>query len=185
VQRCIEFAVGSLTVRFRRAGDRVMHEVIRRLDPTGAPMLSSLEGDSGDDWPPSPPLQQMDLIERQGPSRVLALVGMAGVSHWSLSVTSDEHQARVTFDVACRIRDERPSLASSYRLGAGASVLRHERQLMVIRQGEAELRVALDSDFAEQGIIELAGDRLAIRPAQLPTATPATSRWRYTVTDRT
>ena len=48
-------------------------------------LLRSMEGTPSDDFPPSPPLQQMHLQEING-TPVLLAVGMAGRGHWSASI---------------------------------------------------------------------------------------------------
>ena len=99
----------AITIQFPRSGDRFAHSIL--LD--GQPVATSLEGGDADDWPPSPPLQQLS-IEDLGNGPVGLLVGMAGRSHWSLSVELQGNE--VVFDAACRIRGDGGELGSHYRL---------------------------------------------------------------------
>jgi hypothetical protein len=93
--------------------DRIAHRVeIRRGG--ASQMWESVEGDQQQNWPPSPPFQDIS-IERIHESNVALLVGMAGKSHWSLSVDIDAERGSIRFDVACRIADVAEQLRSSYR----------------------------------------------------------------------
>ena len=83
------------------------------------PLLASDEGCDHDDWPPSPPLAQLHVEDRAGGGRVALLVGMAGRSHWSLSVEALAEARQLVFDAACRLGGSADSrsgrLGSRYR----------------------------------------------------------------------
>ncbi|MFM7073965.1 MAG: hypothetical protein ACKO38_19435 [Planctomycetota bacterium] len=66
-------------------------------------LLESCEGQSGDIWPASPPLQQLLVESRAEAGQVALLVGMAGRSHWSLSVEPLADRIGFRFDAACRL----------------------------------------------------------------------------------
>lgn len=70
-----------LRVDFRWRDDRFVQELF--VDSVAAGI--SVEGDAHDDWPSSPPLQQLSL-EKINDSSVILGVGAAGRSHWSISV---------------------------------------------------------------------------------------------------
>jgi hypothetical protein len=100
-------------VEFYLAGDRVAHRVViqdgdRRLQ------WDSVEGDDQQNWPPSPALQSVSIEPIEG-RNVALLVGMAGKSHWSMSVDIDPTRRSIRFDVACRISTVAESLGSTYR----------------------------------------------------------------------
>lgn len=115
---------GGFAVVFTRRGDRVGHAVLRTdcaaaagEHLTSAPaLLESIEGTAEDDWPTSPPLKELHFENRPDGRRLALLIGMAGRSHWSLSVELDASAGRVTFDVACRLRSQPERLGSTYRL---------------------------------------------------------------------
>jgi hypothetical protein len=61
-------------------------------------------------------------IETIGDRDVALLVGMAGKSHWSLSVDIDADRGSIRFDAACRIAVPPESLGSTYN-GPADSVI--------------------------------------------------------------
>ncbi len=99
----------NLAVRFERQGDRHAHVLIAAQTMIG----QSIEGRNDESWPSSPPLQQLS-IEDFGTGPVALLVGMAGRSHWSMSVETGEDGS--VFDVACRVKGAPEQLGSTYRL---------------------------------------------------------------------
>lgn len=102
-----------LVLDFTWQGDRYAHRL--SLDgPDGARLLcESVEGDSAEEWPPSPAFQQL-LVEPRGASAVALLVGMSGASHWSASIEPVPGSAAFLFDVACRIKRPPVRLGSRY-----------------------------------------------------------------------
>lgn len=118
----------QLRVCFVRQGDRYQHRVEwleekspshSAEQPTGplvaAPVLSSVEGDGGDSWPPSPPLQDLDECVLAAGATGIVGVGMAGKSHWSLAVEAVKDA--IWFDAACRVNESPRTLGSTYDLG--------------------------------------------------------------------
>ena len=106
--------VGDLRVVFERRGDRFGHRVEVRA-AADAPWLVacySLEGEADDDWPPSPPFQQLH-VERRPRGPVVLLVGMAGRTHWSGAVAEGD-DGGVQFDFAARAHQTPLRLGSSY-----------------------------------------------------------------------
>lgn len=114
---------GRLGLRFVRRGDRLHQSIewlaaadsqstvsagqsagVDRSTTRFAPcLLESLEGQSGDIWPASPPMQQLLIESRAEAGHVALLVGMAGRSHWSLSVEPLADRVGFRFDAACRL----------------------------------------------------------------------------------
>ena len=91
----------GLQVRFTRVGDRFAHciEFVVARNAIGVPLLTSVEGDNNSAWPPSATLQQLHIERRDGVGRsaetfshVALMVGLAGRSHWSLSVEPEVFQ---------------------------------------------------------------------------------------------
>ncbi|HEV2969489.1 MAG TPA: hypothetical protein VGY55_05815 [Pirellulales bacterium] len=103
---------------FHRRDDRWMQFVEVRRDGRMVACLASAEGESGDEWPPSPPFQNLELQTIPGKAQTALLVGKAGSSHWSAAVEADPTAGVLRFDVACRIQNEPSRLGSSYWIGA-------------------------------------------------------------------
>src|SRR5687767_14004155 len=105
-----------LQVEFVRQADRFGHAIQLLGDDVVRPLLMSLEGTVADRWPPSPVLQQLHVEDRGLGKNVALLVGMAGRSHWSMSVEPDTQGAGLVFDVACRVHaGESATLHSTYQ----------------------------------------------------------------------
>jgi len=83
-------------------------------------VFESIEGTPEEDWPPSPPLQELHLEARPDGKQLALLVGMAGTSHWSLSVEFDAAAGTAVFDVACRVKRAPGGLGSRYRRSGSA-----------------------------------------------------------------
>ncbi len=111
----------KLRVRFVFGTDRWAHVVEWMAPGQTHQVLSSIEGSDADDWPASGPLQEIsqhDIENRQ----VLLGVGMAGKSHWSVSVRPVENG--LEFDWACRSRNHDRTndwMGSTYQLNQQAS----------------------------------------------------------------
>ncbi|MCE9545258.1 MAG: hypothetical protein K8T25_07045, partial [Planctomycetia bacterium] len=109
---------------FHACGDRIAHTIGVVVAGRFVPLLASMEGTPDDDWPPSPPLTTIDVPAKSGggsathpttTTTAALLVGMAGRSHWSLSVELDAQAWRITFDAAVRLKELPARLGSAYR----------------------------------------------------------------------
>jgi hypothetical protein len=69
-----------------------------------------------EDWPASPPIQQLSLESIHGAPTLLG-VGQAGKSHWSISVETLKLDSipALKFDLACRCREQPSWLGSTYQ----------------------------------------------------------------------
>ena len=173
----------GLRLSFYWHGDRYAHRV--SLVDGGAEatsLLASVE-DVGDDpaWPCSPPLQQLHIEDRAGGAAAM-LVGMAGRSHWSMSVESRPAARELHFDLACRLqqRPEMP-LSTRYRL-EHAALVASEADRIRFTVGAQTALLLFEVAIATDRI------RCNVQPGQigLSIAVPAvprptTIRWRYTV----
>jgi hypothetical protein len=112
---------GRLRLRFVRLGDRV-HHTVEWLDPAMAAtaLIESREGQASDNWPASPPLQQLLIEPRGAAGHVALLVGMAGRSHWSLSIEPLADRVGFRFDAACRIGGPPGWLGHTWRIVPGS-----------------------------------------------------------------
>ena len=116
---------GRLVAKFTWQGDRYGHQ----LSFDGKVVGSSIEGDAAENWPTSPPIQQVSLEQIDGRQMVLG-VGAAGRSHWSISVgpCPDDDNA-LKFDLACRCKESPGLLGSSYHLATPLQLFALEGQL--------------------------------------------------------
>lgn len=153
----------GLRVDFFYLGDRHAHRILLASADQQRRWLDSLEGDAAALWPASPPLQQL-VIESRADGDVALLLGMAGRSHWSMSVMAMAGGG-LWFDVACRPQGASPRLASTYRTHSAWQAT-----------GSAELA-------CRAGRIELVdGARGEIRNGELQiTPAPGATRWQYRV----
>lgn len=105
-----------LVVEFRWQDDRFVH----RVWTPGDDVLSSVDGQADEVWPPSPPLQQLSP-ESIGEKQLIFGVGSAGQSHWSVSigVVDQDGQPALKFDWACRCKQAPEWLGSTYIASAG------------------------------------------------------------------
>lgn len=160
----------GIRVVFVRVADRYAHRIELVGSDRASVALESIEGDNQDDWPPSPPLQQLTIESRQGNRTVALLVGAAGRTHWSASVQSDPERRQITFDVACRLGETPRRLSSSYRTSSDATTVPLDRQ----PQFGIE-----PADDAVSVIIDRSEQRWVIRPSMTQTPAPTTVRWTY------
>ncbi|MCC9609281.1 hypothetical protein LOC68_06005 [Blastopirellula sp. JC732] len=112
----------GLFVSFPRRGDRFGHVVSIVSGDEIVPCMVSLEGDDEEEWPDSPPIQQLSIEERENGAVALG-VGQAGKSHWSVTVETFAAERRVEFHVACRLKMHPAQISSRYAslLGEGVS----------------------------------------------------------------
>lgn len=167
-----------LQVAFERKHDRFHHTVTTQLPSGAVTLLTSQEGRGQEFWPASPALQQLSIVELGEGRRAALLIGMAGRSHWSLSVVAEANGRELLFDAACRVQQAPSQLGSSYRvlvpatLGSGPSVL---------LGGDALGRPAVcESD--EKCRILADGSCLFFQCSPSTESLPATFRWSYRIT---
>ena len=170
-------ATCSIVVDIGLFQDRHKHVIQIVENGVSRPLLSSVEGDSSDEWPPSPAFQQLHVEQRTDGDHfrnVALLVGMAGRNHWSMSVEAPS-PAVMVFDVACRVDDRQPvNLRSTYQFTEVPSYLESGLCCWSLPNGwNVTLGVEESSAKLITGKQEL---------YVLPTAvTGVTRRWRYSV----
>lgn len=145
----------GLRVVFTRHGDRWQHAIERVQEGQGQTALQSIEGDSNDEWPTSPPFQELSQETLPDGRTVLFLVGRAGTSHWSASVESALDPPSLLFDIACRHSQLPQQLGSAYQ------------SLTSNLKVEATIGQALQT---------------VVTPTQITSRLPGTTRWQYRLT---
>ena len=158
----------SLRACFDWRDDRFGHNIELSDQAGSCLLLCSHEGLHADNWPLSPPLQQLHREDRGGGHQVVLLVGMSGREHWSSSVEIDPDGRAITFDVACRVGTPAAALRSTYRIVSNE--WNHDRQQ------DWEL-TALETDQRLAQIMS-DGEYVSIVPA---TSAAPTVRWKYRI----
>ena len=144
----------GLRVVFEKRGDRWQHRIERVNGAAAVTVLQSSEGMATDDWPASPPFQELSQETLPDGRTVLFLVGRAGTSHWSASIEASQEPPQLIFDIACRHTQPPARLGSAYSALAEGLALE-----------------ALLGQYAES----------AVMPDTIATRLPGTTRWKYRV----
>ncbi len=165
----------GLCLMFNRRQDRYYHQIAAVDGTEVVPLITSVEG-TNEDWPSSPPLQEL-TVEQRAAGPVALLVGRAGTSHWSMSVELNCPNQQIDFDVACRTASDPRQLGSLYT--GEAALVRADENGAVIG-GLAQLAIARDSALSDAKI-ELTASRLELRVAASSDKQPATFRWKYSI----
>jgi hypothetical protein len=180
VTSVVRLAAARLQISFERRQDRFCH-AIEVLNEVGTlePWLASIEGTEHQLWPASPVLQTLHVEDRGGGAQVALLVGMAGRSHWSMSVEVHREREELLFDVACRTRENPEFLGSTYDV---------VEQRLTTRQTAGQLQLARGDNWLEldgggaPGASTLdwsSTGRITIVASADPVSGPTTHRWRY------
>ncbi|GIW96182.1 MAG: hypothetical protein KatS3mg110_4223 [Pirellulaceae bacterium] len=169
---------GRIAVAFAFRIDRFCHRVDWVSEKTVLPLLSSAEGDDQQPWPTSPPIQQLDQLQER--DRVVLLgLGMAGQSHWSISVSVDGASSRLVWDVACRIQGTPDWLGSTYRLWC--AVDQEQDDTLAFALPDATCRLCAADSPPGRCCMERQAEWVMLIPDEPPQASRfvATYRWRY------
>ncbi len=167
----------GLEVQMLRCQDRFASHlrIVSELEHI-LPILRSWEGDDLQSWPPSPAIQQLSRQE-YGSGDFLAGVGMAGNSHWSLSVRAlDTCNPTLEFDVACRVQEAPTRLESVYEILDGIPTCEDGR--VVIAVSDSRLVV---TPCSTEGVCDLTleNNRVCVVAKQTNKSYPVTVRWTY------
>ena len=138
----------------------------------------SVEGTDTQDWPASPPLQQLDACPRSDQRQGLVGLGAAGTSCWSLAVESDA-QGGLSFDVACRANMPPAFVGSTYELVVPAAHC--ERSATGLTGDLPDGRQWHLQGGQRDGAVHCQIDAplVVIQPVTIPHTWPATIRWKY------
>lgn len=176
---------------FEKHTDRWMHRVVIIDGGSAIPMLRSVEGDEQLGWPPSPPLQDVNLHELPAGAAVLG-VGMAGSNHWSasFSIESAEDdragcQAYILADIACFCKQARPEsatvLKSSYLIEPGIEIVEVGPDRLVLRPSQYAVSLTpLDGEHWNSQL-SCDGSRFMITPERVNEDLGKPTRWGYRV----
>jgi hypothetical protein len=184
----------GVRVRFVWLGDRYGHQIEVVDGSLTRTVLESVEGGEEANWPPSPPLQHVNISWIASDTQhghVAMLVGGAGNSHWSMCVSvrdgnkdvfNNTSGTELFFDVACRVHDAPGFLGSTYRVPF-QQVIVSDRLNCAFVPPDGPGLVVVPQD-AQLGVKErhtqspiLRCKATDIRLAELP----ATLRWRYAI----
>lgn len=158
-------SASGLRLEFLQHHDRYSHRLVAA---DGAILLASIEGTDQDNWPASPPLQQLSIEEHRPGVEVALLVGMAGKSHWSLSIEPLADGSGFLFDAACRLREPTGWLGSSYQL---SSPSQQQPQLTPLPIAAHSSSCHVEQRESEAHITPVVGD----------SGVSGTVRWKYSI----
>ncbi len=168
----------GLRVEFSRQGDRFAHRVLADEGGRWVVLLESIEGSPEDDWPPSPPWQEVHH-QRRGDVQLALAVGRAGSSHWSASFELAA-SGTLLVDVACRAAAPPKQLGSRYRIRGPREPQSTPMRVMLarhwtLRPGGGELACGPHDDCGTS-------DEVSIYPVVGSEGDwPQTIRWTYTI----
>ncbi|MFO0922692.1 MAG: hypothetical protein U0905_09425 [Pirellulales bacterium] len=175
MNRDLELKTSKWKVRCVYVIDRYTIEIHRYDGSQWQPLLTTPLGDTTDDWPCNPPLQQISYEELGQASPAILGMGMAGTSHWSLSIHEDRDQSLVV-DVACRYSNLPRSLELTFQHAATADTFARNGDLVELSVGTHRIEFTPGADTN----LHLANDLLIARPNAIP-APRATARWLLTL----
>jgi hypothetical protein len=173
----VELTSSKLKVQFQLVQDRFHCELLVRNGQGWATLLRSKEGSESTPWPPSPPWQQIvsEPLGKEGKS-VLLGVGQSGGGHWSISI--DEQDGGLLFDVACKTAKAPDFLGSTWELDSGWELRDVWSDSMVlVHKNSVERTVRLHASHGELSLKDEGGSNLIIlHPLPLPN-TSKPYRW--------
>lgn len=163
-------------VVFSFHSDRWSHEIQLSHAKGVVSIASSVEGDSDDDWPPSPALQEISK-EDIGNRVVVLGVGMAGSNHWSISVSVVENQ-RVKLDNACLVKNEQIGwLGSTYQISEGVRVEAVSETEVRLEKDGFLIPLAAVSEAEWGTSLSVVGTRITARPSHISKSPVKSTRW--------
>jgi hypothetical protein len=188
-----------LRVKFYRSGERHYHVVETVIDNNGTPTLESVDDDSDWQWPPSPPLQALQIHSSNNGGRAILLTGAAGSSYWSMGLETkldpfprsvwtpkfenewNEQFYQLEFDVACRVKERPLWLGNCYRgLNDVVFTSRDTHAIVTLPQHRGLLFVAGLSDTQFEVAYYQRERTFAARPpTDFALDLPTTKRWAY------
>jgi hypothetical protein len=180
----------DIRLGFQRVFDRWAHGWYS-LDPDQpVAWMQSVEGTPDQDWPPSPPLQELNQLQLEPGNSVLG-VGMAGHSHWSASYSIEQApdgSTSVKSDLACL--QKKPitapatasSLGSTYEFSQNCVIQSdHETRIeLVIPNSQRIVLEAMEDDNCAT-VFRVQGRTLSVVPRRISPSPVQASRWAFLV----
>jgi hypothetical protein len=165
----------TLRLEFEWREDRYGHQIFGTARDGDHGLLISEEGNSDEAWPASPALQSLHLEKRPDGTQMLMLVGMAGRSHWSMSVEADVARNRLSFDVACRLHERPDWLGSTYQRMT-------EAEKVWLAKGLTMTAWYGNDRWEKTGTaITCSSGRMQMAAGPMGEIYPQTVRWRYAI----
>ena len=183
----------SIKLIFDQSVDRWTHYWLSATESREHAFLKSREGKPDQNWPASPPLQNVSRHALEQGAAVLC-VGMAGNSHWSASYSIESpHQSglpkRIKSDLACLQKDKSHGgtlgsafLGSTYEIDSGCRILSFAVDRIEILPTTQQVVVveAISGDDFET-VFELTEQVLHIRPDLISKSPVVATRWGFRV----
>ncbi|MBA3482589.1 MAG: hypothetical protein H0T51_12310 [Pirellulales bacterium] len=190
---------GGVRVVFDWDGDRFRHAIYGVRGKRAEPLFASVESSTDKAWPISPSLQQLHVQDNAASGKLLFLTGMAGQSHWSVSVSVQTAtwpseleigdlpaQYCLAFDVAVRVKQLPEQIGSAYEPCGNAKWLDMDAFTSAHKPPfAAAISGALDGTTAPSAKLSIITppDRPACRrftsPLNFAQNLPTTIRWQY------
>lgn len=166
-------------------------EPVRKGESLAITILNSVEGDSNEDWPPSPPIQEIEPHCRDMKANAVLGVGRAGKSHWSASFAPRiASPYEIQIELACLVGIHHSTklipLSSCYSISAEIEALRSESETGSIRL----LGLGFELEISPLGgdnwnsELHLDGKQLLIHPTRILSEPRKPTRWGYRVKAR-
>jgi hypothetical protein len=189
----------GVCVCFHRVGDHYRHVLQSFVEGQAQTIVSSVDDLTYDEWPISPPYQQLREVADGDGHRSLLLVGSAAFGHWSASIRMVRRNAGalLEFDIAVRLHRLPAFLGMTYEAGAGTCWVDLPGGLAMPMRGNVALWITaplerIEAEDASAAVHPLAqlkafydptdrNRRLYLPTPPLPKQFPATYRWRYHV----
>lgn len=204
----VSLNAGNLTVQYSKNNDRLAHSIGVQTEQGFVPILDSVEGSSQDNWPVSPPMQQVvsePIGGQTGDQPVLLGVGLSGNGHWSIAVDAmteqdlarlDEnandnkvtdgrpadHDRGLRFDVACKTSKPATFLGSTYRLAAKWQIVSIDDHSARLNSTDGSVVPCTIAIRATHGVLKYQPEvgLLSFLPSTSPSQT-TTHRWCHLV----
>lgn len=209
IEGCNDQGVG-LAIEFTWQVDRFAHAIYFLREDQQQLLLTSVEGSASDEWPASPPLQQISAQEIVGDPAIMG-VGMAGHSHWSASCllkTNDDGQLTLLCELACLTKTPakttgktgleagshkasakvtEPRICSNYEVFDGWKLLFTEENDQYCRfaseRVQQNMSPLLNTEVSSANPTKIAanGDRLALMPSSPESSAKTAVQWGYRI----
>lgn len=169
---------------FERKTDRWWHRLIVQQAGIESTILHSVEGDSWQDWPPSPPLQDLDQHRLADGSTAILGVGKAGKAHWSASfsqqpATSDNHRRwLVEFACLCPADAAAPILGTTYEIANAVRLEMRGNRMEIITSCQKLQIEPLEAQEHSTDMV-ITGNRLLFSPLPIPYSGRKSVRWGF------